>query len=145
MNVGRARAGDLGEVLELLDESALPRAGVEDHFGGFLVARDGEGRLMGCIGMEKYDDVGLLRSLAVREAERRTGVGRCLVERLLEAATASGIRSMFLLTTTAQRYFPRFGFESIGRDEADPRLGASQELRGACPESAILMRLWLDP
>ncbi|HXV61712.1 MAG TPA: arsenic resistance N-acetyltransferase ArsN2 [Vicinamibacteria bacterium] len=145
MNVGRARAGELDEVLELLDESDLPRAGVEDHFGGFLVARNGEGRLVGCIGIEKYEDVGLLRSLAVRAGERRAGVGRCLVERLLEEARANEIHSMFLLTTTAEWYFPRFGFQRIGRDEVDPRLGASQELRGACPESAVLMRLRLVP
>ncbi|HSF17938.1 MAG TPA: arsenic resistance N-acetyltransferase ArsN2 [Vicinamibacteria bacterium] len=145
MNVGRARAGELDEVLELLGESALPGAGVEDHFGGFLVARDGDGRVVGCIGMEKYGDAGLLRSLAVRADERRTGVGRCLVERLLEEARVSKIRSMFLLTTTAEWYFSRFGFQPIGRDEADPRLGASQELRGACPDSAVLMHLRLDP
>jgi amino-acid N-acetyltransferase len=48
--------------------------------------------------------------------------------------------SSHLLTTTAERYFPRFGFEVIPRAEADPKLEASEELRGACPSTAVLMR-----
>ena len=51
---------------------------------------------------------------------------------------------MYLLTTTAEDYFPRFGFEVIDRSEADERLKESAEFRGACPDSAVCMRLSLD-
>lgn len=133
-----AKREELPRILELLEEADLPVAGVDD-VESFLVAREEEG-VVGCIGLEAYDDVALLRSLVVRAQTRGSGLGRLLVERLLELASERGVRSVYLLTTTADEYFPRFGFERIPREEADPRLQASQEFRGACPDSAVCMR-----
>ena len=130
----------LPEVLALLRESSLPLAGVEEHFDSFLVARTEEGALAGCVGLERYGDVGLLRSLAVAAPARGSGLGASLVLRLFELARSNGIATLYLLTTTAEGYFPRFGFERIAREESDPKLEASAELRGACPASAVLMR-----
>lgn len=143
MRVEAARPDDLSRVLELLDSASLPTAGAESHFHEFLVARDDAGRLVGCIGAEVYGDVGLLRSLVVSEAARSSSVGRRLVEALLERSRERGLRALFLLTTTAEDYFPRFGFAALPRDEADERLRASEELRGACPDTAVVMRLEL--
>jgi len=129
---------ELPKVLELLDEADLPAAGVEEHLDSLFVVRD-EGALVGCVGMEVYGDVGLLRSLAVRPSTRGSGVGTLLVEALFERARRRGLRALYLLTTTAEDYFPRFGFEVIAREDADPRLHASEEFRGACPDSATCM------
>ena len=46
----------------------------------------------------------------------------------------------FLLTTTAERFFPKFGFERIERTDVPASLQASIEFRSACPSSAIVMR-----
>lgn len=143
MRVEAASPGDLPEVLELLRGAGLPEAGVPEHFSDFLVVRDERGRIAACIGAEDYGDAGLLRSLAVAEAARRAGVGRALVEALVERSRTRGQRALYLLTTTAEAYFPRFGFDRLPRTEADSRLEASEELRGACPDSAVLMRLEL--
>ena len=130
----------LAEVLALLRESSLPVAGVARHFDSFLVARAGDGSLVGCVGLEVYDDVGLLRSLAVANGARGSGLGARLVERLFDLARSKGVESLYLLTTTAEDYFLRLGFERLLREAADPKLAASEELRGACPASAVLMR-----
>ena len=137
-SIEAAQRGELPRILELLEEADLPVAGV-DLAESFLVAREQE-RLVGCIGLEIYDDVGLLRSLVVRPDTRRGGLGKLLVERLLETARARGVSVMYLLTTTAAEYFPRFGFEPIPREQADSRLQASEEFRGGCPDSAVCMR-----
>lgn len=141
-DIDRARKTDLSEVLALLRDAELPSAGVEQHFDNFLVARD-DGELVGCVGLERHGAAGLLRSLAVRSSERGAGVGRELVERVLAEARARDLGAVYLLTTTASAYFPRFGFETIDRAEVDPTLETSEELRGACPETAICMRLRL--
>jgi amino-acid N-acetyltransferase len=135
-----ADRGDLPDVLELLQSSSLPVAGVASQLESFLVARDEAGRLVGTIGLEVYEKVGLLRSLVVRSDRRSAGVGTELVNRLLVLAREKKVETVYLLTTTAETYFPRFGFVRVPRDDADPRLAASEELRGACPSSAILMR-----
>jgi len=137
-SIEAAKRCELPRILELLEEVGLPVAGV-DHAESFLVAREQE-RLVGCIGLEIYGDVGLLRSLVVRPDTRGGGLGKLLVERLLETARARGVSAMYLLTTTADEYFPRFGFEPIAREQADSRLQASEEFRGACPDSAVCMR-----
>ena len=142
-SIETAQRGELPRILELLEEADLPVAGV-DHAESFLVAHEQaeqaeQGRLVGCIGLEAYGDIGLLRSLVVRLDTRGSGLGKLLVERLLETARARGLSAMYLLTTTADDYFPRFGFEPIPREQADSRLRASEEFRGACPDSAVCM------
>ena len=54
--IQRAKPDDLEAVLALLGEVELPTEGVAEHFGEFSIARDG-GKLIGCIGQERYADV----------------------------------------------------------------------------------------
>ncbi len=89
-------------------------------------------------------DVALLRSVAVVGAEEGRGVGEALVRRTLSTAAAQGVREVYLLTTTAAGYFPRFGFQVVERSALPAALEASTELRGACPASATAMRLTLE-
>ena len=49
-------------------------------------------------------------------------------------------QALYLLTTTAEGYFPKFGFERITRAEVPPSVQASVEFATACPASAIVMR-----
>ena len=99
-----------------------------------------EGKPVGVVGLEQYGGDALLRSVAVDGSWRGTGLGRTLVDTALEAARAAGVRGMYLLTTSAERYFPRFGFERITRENVPDSLNASVEFRGACPASAVIMR-----
>jgi N-acetylglutamate synthase-like GNAT family acetyltransferase len=55
----------LDDVLSILFRAELPHDGVEEHLGGFLVARTGGGKIIGCIGLERHGSLGLLRSVAV--------------------------------------------------------------------------------
>jgi amino-acid N-acetyltransferase len=126
-------------MLALLNASALPLAGIEQHIHTALVARE-NGRMVGCAAVEIYGSAGLLRSVAVAEARRGEGLGQRLTEAALELARERGVRNVYLLTTTAGAFFPRFGFVAIPRAELDPALGESEELRGACPASALAMR-----
>jgi amino-acid N-acetyltransferase len=137
-----ARREELEVVLSLLERSDLPPDGVHEHLAGFLVA-ESQGQILGTVGLEIYDSVGLLRSLAVEPAEQGSGLGARLVESVLDEAREKNLEAVYLLTTTADRYFPRFGFERLAREEVDPRLDASKELQGACPQTAFCMRLIL--
>ena len=90
--------------------------------------------------MEVYGQAGLLRSVAVGVEHRGEGWGERLTKAALELARERGVRDIYLLTTTASHFFPRFGFTAIPRAELDPALEQSEELRGACPASALAMR-----
>jgi len=134
-----ASSADLEAVFGLLDRSGLPRAGVADNFSEFLVAEAG-GRLVGVVGLELYGQSALLRSAAVEESWRGSGMGRVLVERALDLARERGVDDVYLLTTTAEHYFPKFGFICVRRDQVAQGVLASEEFKTACPASATVMR-----
>ena len=141
----RSAAGsDLPAIERLLEANKLPLVGVRDAIGDFLVA-ERDGTLVGVIGLEIYDDRGLLRSAAVDAGERGTGVGAALVGALIETSRTRGLKELVLLTTTAGRWFPRFGFATIARDDTPVAVKRSAEFLGACPASATVMRLDLGP
>jgi amino-acid N-acetyltransferase len=133
-----ASSADLESVFSLLDRSGLPTAGVADNFSQFLVA-EADGRLVGVVGLELYGESALLRSAAVEESWRGSGVGRVLVERALDLARERGIEDVYLLTTTAENYFPKFGFVCVRRDEVAQGIRSSVEFQTACPASATVM------
>lgn len=135
----RADAEDLPQVLALLEQAQLPTAGVPESFSHFIVAET-EGKVVGVVGLELYAESALLRSAAVEESWRGTGVGRVLVERALDTARERGIEDVFLLTTTAEHYFPRFGFACVSRDSVTGGVQSSIEFQQACPASAVVMR-----
>jgi amino-acid N-acetyltransferase len=140
----RPAAGhDCPAVIALLEAASLPTAGVPPTLERFLVAEE-HGRVIGVVGLELYEDGALLRSAAVQPGGRGTGIGAALVRGILAAARESGVTDVYLLTTTAERWFPRFGFERIARADVPAGVGSSLELREACPASAAVMRLRLS-
>jgi amino-acid N-acetyltransferase len=120
----------------LLNFAELPLAGLREQFpGAYVVARDQHG-IVGVAGLERYGDAGLLRSLAVVPAQRRTGLGRRLVTDRLAHARDARLGAVYLLTTTASEYFPRLGFVPASRSDVPAALAASEEFARACPASA---------
>lgn len=134
-----ATRSDLPAIERMLVASGLPLDGVSAALPSFVVA-ESEGRLVGVAGLEVCCDDALLRSVAVDPEWRSRGLGRALVTRVISDAEARGIRAMYLLTTTAESYFPSFGFERITRDDVPDAVRATDEFRGACPASATVMR-----
>ena len=130
---------DLLEIRSLLQRLHLPLDGVDDHVGTMLVARE-DGRVVGTAALELYADGALLRSVAVDPHRQGRRLGHELTEAALRLAGEHRRDTVFLLTTTAERFFPKFGFEPIGRDQVPPSVQASVEFRSACPASAIVMR-----
>jgi amino-acid N-acetyltransferase len=135
-----AAAADMAVIRQLLVTNNLPTSGIDDHWKTFIVARDGEA-IVGCGGAEAYKVAALIRSVAVADSHRGRGIGRRIVRQLVDRLASRGIREFYLLTTTAQPYFAKRGFQPIDRDEIHPQLLASTELQGACPETAVCMRL----
>jgi amino-acid N-acetyltransferase len=134
-----ARPEDRAGVEALLTAEHLPTDGVDLCFDSFFVLEEGD-RIVGAAGLELYGDDALLRSVVVAQGAQGEGIGSSLTRRALDEARARGAQAVYLLTTTAERFFPRFGFERIGREEVPERLLASREFQGACPASAIAMR-----
>jgi amino-acid N-acetyltransferase len=132
-----AQPSDLPAVAALLRAAGLPLDGLRD---ARVWVAQGEGRILGAAGLEVRPPHGLLRSVVVDAGARGRGVGRDLVARVRDEGRCLGLRELWLLTVDAERYFARLGFEPRARSEAPGELAGSAELRGACPETATLMR-----
>ena len=129
---------DLPRVEKLLTDSKLPLDGVKESLKDFLVA-EANGDIVGVAGLEVCCDDALLRSVAVRPEWRSKGVGRALVTRAIAEAESRGIRALYLLTTTAEHYFPSFGFTKVERSAIPEEVRATKEFTSACPASAVAM------
>ena len=125
-------------MLALLGDAALPVEGVAQHFETFFVFDDGS-RIVACIGIELHEYAALIRSLAVAADMRGTGIGATLLRRAIYEVRdcAAGV---YALTTNAEAYLARFGFESVPRGLVPQALFESRELQDACPASAAVMR-----
>lgn len=137
--IEKAREQDTDEVLGFLRVNALPADGLLDHLPTMLVARQ-NGHVVGSAALEVYPDGVLLRSVAVAPNLQGGGVGRQLTDAAIQLARDVGAPAMYLLTTTADRYFPKFGFERIERQEVPAGVRASVEFTSACPSTATVMR-----
>lgn len=142
LEIAAASPNDLEDIEHLLAACKLPVEGVGDLVDSFLVARV-DGNLAGVAAIERCGVNGLLRSVAVDPAARSEGVGRALVERLITDAREKRLPALYLLTTTAEKYFTLFGFSATERDEAPTEVQNTSQFRDLCPSSATLMRLIL--
>jgi amino-acid N-acetyltransferase len=138
-SLGCVTVDEIDAVRQLLREQHLPTAGLEAHLATTLVARDG-GRLVGSAALEVYPHGALLRSVAVATERQGQGLGRELTEAAVRLAREIQAPAIYLLTTTAQEYFPKFGFEPIERADVPASVRRSIEFISACPSSATVMR-----
>jgi len=139
VTLGAARPEEMTTVLRLLEANGLPTAGLSDHWNTTTVVRDA-GRIVGSAALELYPDGALLRSVAVEPSMHGRGLGRELVTAALHMARDRGVEAIYLLTTTAEAFFPRFGFSRITRAEVPTHVQKSVEFTSACPSSAVVMR-----
>lgn len=105
----------------------------------FIVARRG-GRLAGYAGMQCVLDEGYVENVAVFESERRSGVGRALLDALTRAAREKGLRFLTLevraSNSAAIALYAAGGFERVGM-----RRGFYDNPR----EDAVLMTRFFEP
>ena len=141
ISIRPAWPSDYDPVLQLLSAARLPVMGLSETLPDALVAVGPDGRLAGCVALELYGSIALLRSLAVAGERRGQGLGERLAGKALELAVSAGARDVYLLTETAAGFFPRFGFAEEDRALAPASLRESVEFRSACPSTAILMHV----
>jgi amino-acid N-acetyltransferase len=127
------------KVMNLLAACALPSSDISEckleHFFGCGPQSDPGG----VVGVELYGEVALLRSLAVAENSRGRGCGKRLVREAEQHARRSGVGRLYLLTTTAEKFFESLGYTKVGRESVPPPIRATSEFSTLCPASAAVM------
>ncbi|GAA2044664.1 amino-acid N-acetyltransferase [Agromyces tropicus] len=127
--VRRARTPDVPKIVELVEPLVTRRIllGKErvDLYGAlqeFRVAERPDGELVGCGALHvMWEDLGEVRTLAVRDAWLGHGVGHALLDALEADARELGLSRLFCLTFEVG-FFGRHGFEDMGSETVDPEV-----------------------
>ncbi len=122
VTIREAMVGDVPAMADIIKSFAgqqlmLPRSQFQfyQHVRDFTVA-EVNGEIVGCGALQfVWSDVAEIRSLAVKPAWQGRGIGRWLVEQLLDEARRHGIESIFCLTYQ-QGFFEEMGFYVISRE-----------------------------
>jgi amino-acid N-acetyltransferase len=139
----QASQEDFPAIEQLLRATRLPVEGVKDSLDSFVVA-ERDDFIVGVAGVERCGLYGLLRSVAVDPQMRGRGIGGALIERLIADSRDKEIPELYLLTTTAEKYFPAFGFTKIDRDATPADVQNTSEFKDLCPSSATVMHRALE-
>lgn len=146
MQIRKANDADLDKIRNLLTANGLPAEDVSmTLIEGFLVVEEAAGTVVGSAGLEQIGSNVLLRSLVLTSELRGTGVAKALVAHLEDSARLLGQQDVWLLTTTAERFFERAGYERIGRDEVPGEVRSCRQFAVLCPSTATCMRKRLLP
>jgi amino-acid N-acetyltransferase len=126
-------------VVAMLASAGLPAEdlceGQLEHF--FYAGADGSPT--GLIGLEIYGADALLRSLVVKVRERGQGLGVALVRHAEAYAASQGVRSIYLLTMTAEHFFHRLDYARLDRAAAPLSIQRTSEFANLCPASSAFM------
>jgi amino-acid N-acetyltransferase len=143
-SIGPASGGDLDAITRLLVGSLLPSRDVGGANQRFIVATE-NGRLLGCAGLQVAGPDGLVRSMAVHWTRRNAGLGSRLHDRLLFEAVLAGVRTLYVVTTTAEDFFAGHGFRKVKATAVPPRLQASEEFTAFVPGGSTVMSRPVSP
>ena len=127
----------------LLGECGLPQEDIAKHLNHFILAKDSN-NLIGVIGLEICGKDGLLRSLAVASSYRGRGIAKALYARILAYAHLQGIKTLYLLTTSAIGFFSKLGFAKEERDDVPESIRITKEFQSLCPSTAVCMTKKID-
>jgi amino-acid N-acetyltransferase len=130
--VRKARATDVAHVYGLLRELAaggllLPRSysSLYEMLQTLYVAESGgpEG-IVGVGALQvAWEDLAEVRSLAVPEGHRKSGIGKMITEALEAEAAEIGIRRMFTLTYVPE-FFQKMGYRIVSLDSLPQKIWA---------------------
>jgi amino-acid N-acetyltransferase len=132
------------DVHRLLAAAQLPAADLSAAKLAHFFGCGPQDRAQGVGGVEMHGSDALLRSLAVDAKRRGRGCGKALVGALEHHAREQGARQIYLLTTTAARFFEGLGYRVLERDAAPDRIRGTPEFSALCPASAVFMTKKLD-
>ncbi|NNC64638.1 MAG: GNAT family N-acetyltransferase [Gammaproteobacteria bacterium] len=130
---------ELSETVALLERFDLPTSDLTPELLKTFISARAADSLLGVVGYEPYERIGLLRSLAVLPTTQCLGLGARLVERIERLAHENGVESLYLLTTDADRYFEKRGYASIEREDVPEVIRTTAQFSSLCPGSATVM------
>ena len=121
-----ARTSDVKQIRSIIDTFAAPGKMLEketvtlfESVQEFVVAVDGD-QVVGCGALHiLWEDLAEVRTVAVKEAFHKSGIGHQIIEAIVERAKTLGIVRIFCLTFQTE-FFGKHGFSVIEGTPVEP-------------------------
>ncbi len=139
MELRKLQAADHATAHQLLQQLSLPFTDL-DQEQLLLFSLHQEDEIQGIGGLEVYEKYALIRSVAIFPSHQQRGHGSTLVDLLEEKARNLGIEQLYLLTTTAESFFHKKGYQTLHRANAPEVLQQTTEFSALCPDTAVCMK-----
>lgn len=136
--IRQASTADILGIKQILSRVNLS-TDVEDYIENFMVM-EMDGSIVATAGLEIYEDVAVLRSVAVAPEYQNQRLGDGVVRAMINFADRRNIRRLYLFTNTAESFFKKIGFRFIPRENVDERCKSSKQFF-MCPASSQAMKL----
>ncbi|PFO07947.1 hypothetical protein COJ85_04550 [Bacillus sp. AFS076308] len=129
--IRRANQEDLENIREFLTRANLGTDGITaETINYFLLLENEDGTIRGSLGMEAFNEHGMLRSLVVSpgQADKEIFV---LFDPMVQLAKEKGMKSLFLATnkSVALPFFELMGFQKIERETIPTEFYTSEHIR----------------
>src|SRR4051812_22037472 len=102
-------------VILLLEENNLPVTDLDEKESLFAFME--KEKVVGTGGLEFFDQSALLRSISIKKELQGMGVGKLLLHKLESIARQKAVTFLYLLTTTAEDFFSKEGYEITRRND----------------------------
>ncbi|MGA2914473.1 MAG: N-acetyltransferase [Sedimentisphaerales bacterium] len=121
MNIRNATVKDVEAIYSLISQYAQldkmlfrSKAYIFDNLQMFSVA-EVDGKVVGCCALAViWSDLAELKSLAVAEDYQKKGIGKALVDKVLQQAKTLGVEKVFALTLEPA-FFEKYGFSIVDK------------------------------
>ena len=130
MEIRAARTGDVRGIRRLVDEYSLGRrllsketVTLYETVQEFVVAIEGD-EVVGCGALHVlWEDLAEVRTVAVQNRLKGTGIGRAILAAIVERAGELGVKRLFCLTFETE-FFASHGFVEIQGSPVEPEVYA---------------------
>lgn len=150
MPIRKARIADIKAIQSLVNDFAkreqmLPRSLNElyESVRDFIVYEDQDHIIGVCALRIMWDDLGEIRSLAVRPQDQKKGIGKQLVKRCLKEAKEIGLQRVFALTYQPF-FFKKLGFQDVDKAKLPQKIWSDCikcHKFPECDEHAVILSL----
>ncbi|WP_299746472.1 GNAT family N-acetyltransferase [Rossellomorea sp. y25] len=140
--IRQATQEDIHEVVAFLTKAGLSTEGIKNSVDCFLVVEDSEKQLIGTLGIEVQDKIGLLRSLVVTSSFESEELF-ALFQEILKLAKEKELTRLYLISNrkASLNFFDLLGFQQEKEPFVDELKNFVHAKKLSTVDNCIAMRL----
>ncbi|MGM0853838.1 MAG: GNAT family N-acetyltransferase [Bacillota bacterium] len=140
--IRQATQEDIHEVVAFLMKAGLSTEGIKNSIDCFLVVEDSENQLIGTLGIEVQDKIGLLRSLVVTSSFESEELF-ALFQEILKLAKEKELTRLYLISNrkASLNFFDLLGFQQENKPFVDELKEFVHAQKLSTVDNCITMRL----